>query len=112
MREQVELQRTLQRAGARKAIPILLRLVAAVGGGYAVSAGLAALAALVLPATTAMPRSEAVVLVSMLAFLVYLGLLIWGFAEPSLARLCLILAAVGVASWGGALGLARLASGG
>jgi hypothetical protein len=110
--EQVELQRTLQGAGARKAIPIIVRLIAAIGGGYAVSAGLAALAARVLPVTTAMPPREAVVLVSMLAFLVYLGLLIWGFAEPNLLRLCLILAAVGIVSWGGALGLVRLASGG
>jgi hypothetical protein len=106
------LQRALQHPGARKAIPILVRLVAAIGGGYAVSAGLAALAARVLPVTTAMPRSEAVVLASMLAFLVYLGLLIWGFAEPSLVRLCVILAAVGIVSWGGALGLVRLAGGG
>jgi hypothetical protein len=106
------LQRTLQLAGARKAIPIIVRLVAAIGGGYAVSAGLAALTARVLPVTTAMARAEAVVLASMLAFLVYLGLLVWGFAEPSLVRLCLILAAVGAASWGGALGLVRLASGG
>jgi len=95
-----------------KAIPLILRLAAAIGGGYGVSAGMAALAAVALPATTAMPRSEAVVLASMLAFLVYLGLLIWGFAEPSLVRLCLILAAVGIVSWGGALGLVRLASGG
>jgi hypothetical protein len=105
-------QRTLQGPGARRAVPIIVRLVAAIGGGYAVSAGLAALAARVLPVTTAMPAREAVVLVSMLAFLVYLGLLIWGFAEPSLVRLCLILAAVGIVSWGGAFGLVRLASGG
>jgi hypothetical protein len=102
----------LQRIGAMKAIPLILRLAAAIGGGYGVSAGLAALAAVALPATTAMPRSEAVVLASMLAFLVYLGLLIWGFAEPNLVRLCLILAVVGIVSWGGALGLVRLASGG
>jgi hypothetical protein len=102
----------LQRIRAMKAIPLILRLVAAIGGGYGVAAGLAALAAVALPVTMAMPAREAVVLVSMLAFLVYLGLLIWGFAEPSLARLCLILAAVGIVSWGGALGLVRLASGG
>jgi hypothetical protein len=59
-----------------------------------------------------MPPREAVVLASMLAFLVYLGLLIWGFAEPSLVRLCVILAGVGIVSWGGALGLVRLAGGG
>jgi hypothetical protein len=106
------LQRALQHPGARRAIPIIVRLVAAIGGGYAVSAGLAALAARVLPVTTSMPRSEAVVLASMLAFLVYLGLLIWAFAEPSLVRLCLILAAVGIVSWTGALGLVRLAASG
>jgi hypothetical protein len=106
------LQRTLQRAGARKAIPIIVRLVAAIGGAYAVTAGLAALAARALPVTTAMLPREAIVLASMVAFLVYLGLLIWGFAEPSLTRLCLILATVGIVSWGGALGLVRLASGG
>ena len=97
---------------ARKAILIIMRLVAAFGGGYAVSAGLAALAARALPATTAMAPREAIVLASMLAFLVYLGLLIWGFAEPRLARLCLILAGVGIVSWGAAFGLVRLAGGG
>ena len=107
-REPIELQRT----GAMKAIPLIVRLVAAIGGGYGVSAGMAALAALALPATTAMPRSEAVVLASMLAFVVYLALLIWAFAEPRLTRLCLILAAAGIASWGGAFGLGRLANGG
>ena len=106
------MQGTVQRPGARKAIPVILRLVAAIGGGYAVAAGLAAVAARALPVTTAMPRSEAVVLASMLAFLIYLGLLIWGFAEPRLARLCLILAAAGIISWAGAFGLVRLASGG
>ena len=106
------MQRILQRPGARKAIPVIVRLIAAIGGGYAVSAGLAALAARILPATTAMPPREAIVLASMLAFLVYLGLLIWGFAEPRLVRLCVILTAVGVVSWGGAFGLVRLASGG
>ena len=102
----------MQRIVARKAILLILRLAAAIGGGYAVAAGLAALAARALPPTTAMPPSEAVVLASMLAFLVYLGLLIWGFAEPSLMRLCPILAAGGIVLWGGALGLVRLTSGG
>ncbi len=101
----------LKRISAIKASLIVLRLVAAIGGGYAVAAGLAALAAVTLPAVTSMPRSEAVVLASMLAFLVYLSLLIWAFAERRLARLCLILAVAGGASWGGALGLVRLSAG-
>jgi hypothetical protein len=48
---------------------IVLRLLAAIGGGYAVSAGLAAFASVGLPMITALPRSEAVVLASILAFL-------------------------------------------
>ncbi|MDB5489480.1 MAG: hypothetical protein JWQ58_3195 [Reyranella sp.] len=93
-------------------LSVLVRLVAAVGGGYAVAAGLAALAAVALPAAKLMPRGEAVVLASMLAFLVYLALLIWAFADRRLARLCLAMAAAGIASWSGALGLVRLTAGG
>lgn len=102
----------MERIATLKAVPVAIRLVAAIGGGYGVSAGLAALMALALPAATPMPRGEAVVLSAMLAFLVYLGLLIWAFAEPRLMRLCLLLAAAGAVSWGGALGLVRLANGG
>lgn len=92
----------------RSMVLIILRLIAVIGGGYAVSAGLAAFAAVGLPMATALPRSEAVVLASMLAFLVYLALLIWGFAERRLGRLYAVLAVTAAASWGGALGLARL----
>jgi hypothetical protein len=91
-----------------RATLIVLRLIAAVGGGYAVSAGLAAFAAVGLPMATSLPRSEAVVLASMLAFLIYLAVLIWGFAERRLGRLYGILVLVAAASWGSALGLARL----
>jgi hypothetical protein len=52
----------MKRILAMQGVSVAVRLVAAVGGGYAVAAGLAALAAVVLPATTALPRSEAVVL--------------------------------------------------
>jgi hypothetical protein len=48
----------------------------------------------------------------MLAFIIYLVLLIWAFAERSLLRLCLMLAVTGAVSWGAALGLVRLAGGG
>lgn len=90
---------------------VTVRVLAAVGGGYAVAAGLAALAAVALPAMRMMPRSEAVVLASMLAFLVYLALLIWAFADRRLARLCMTLAAAGAASWGGAWAIARMVPG-
>lgn len=55
---------------------IVGRLLLAVDGGYGVSAGLVAPATVALPAITALPRSEPVVLASMLAFLVYLAILI------------------------------------
>ena len=42
-------------------------------GGYGVSAGLTALAAVVLLVIAPLPRREVVVLASMLAFLVYLA---------------------------------------
>lgn len=93
-------------------LSVLVRLVAAIGGGYAVAAGLAALAAVALPAAGLMVRSEAVVLASMLAFLVYLALLIWAFADRRLARLCFVMVGAGIASWGGAWGLLRLTAGG
>ncbi|MPZ34332.1 MAG: iron uptake protein [Rhodospirillales bacterium] len=85
-------------------------MLLAIGGGYAVSAGLAALAVATLSAITTLPRSAVVVLASMLTFLVYLAILIWTFAERRLLRLCLILAAAGAMSWGGVFGLARLRS--
>ncbi len=97
---------------SKAGLSVVVRLVAAIGGGYAVAAGLAALAAVALPAAGLMVRSEAVVLASMLAFLVYLALLIWAFADRRLARLCLVMVAAGVASWGSAWGLLRLTAGG
>jgi hypothetical protein len=47
----------------------------------------------------------------MLAFPIYLALLVWGFAERRLGRLCLMLAAAALASWGGAFTLVRLTAG-
>ena len=96
----------------QQSLRIVLRLLAAIGGGYAVAAGLAALTAVILFVTGGLPRSEAVILASMLAFIIYLVLLIWAFAERSLLRLCLMLAVTGAVSWGAALGLVRLAGGG
>lgn len=93
-----------------KAIPIVLRLFAAVGGGYVAATGLAALTSVALATVTSMQRSEAVVLSSMLAFLVYLALLIWGFAERRLTRLLIVFAVVGGASWASAWTVVRLSA--
>ena len=90
---------------------IVLRLLAAIGGGYAVAAGLAALTAVILFVTGGLPRSEAVILASMLAFVIYLVLLLWAFSERSLLRLCSMLVVTGAVSWGAAIGLMRLVGG-
>ena len=73
----------------RRALPILLRVVAAGLGGYLLATGLSALAAEAL--AQLLPPSEAVVLMAMLAFLIYLALLIWAFAERRLLRVLLVL---------------------
>lgn len=88
-------------------VSIFVRLLLAIGGGYVVSAGLTALAASAASVITTLPRSDAVVLASMAAFFVYLALLIWGFAERKLLRLCLVMIAISAISWGGSWGLVR-----
>lgn len=70
-----------------------LRILLVVGGGYLLAAGASGLAAAAL--AQVMPRAEATMLMAMLAFLIYLALMLWGFAERSWARLW---AAFGVGS--------------
>jgi len=76
------------------------RVLLAVVGGYWLSAGLAALFAAGL--AVLMQDSEAVVLMAMLAFVVYLIVLLWAFAEARLGRLWVVLG-------GGALAVQILA---
>jgi hypothetical protein len=76
------------------------RVVTAVLGGYVVASGLLALGAVGLPRLTGMARSEAVVLSSMLAFVIYLVLLLWGFSARSPARLALTFAGLAIGSFG------------
>jgi hypothetical protein len=68
-----------------------LRVVGAVGGGYAVTALAVTTAGAVL-ARLGMARPDAVVTAAMLGFIVYLLLLLWGFAVRSPVRLWLSLA--------------------
>ena len=65
------------------------RLVLAVVGGYCLSAAAAALLALGLSHT--MPRSEAVTLMAMCVFVIYLVVLLWAFAERRLLWLWVVL---------------------
>ncbi|TAJ82119.1 iron transporter [Reyranella sp.] len=96
---------------APRGIAVVLRLILAIGGGYAVAAGVAAQLAVVLPVLTPLPRSEAVVLASMLAFVIYLAVLISAFAVRRLSHLAGLLVAAGASSWGGAWGIVRLGGG-
>jgi hypothetical protein len=74
------------------ALPVVFRVLGAVGGGYAVTAASVAALAAVL-AACGMARPDAVVLAAMLGFLLYLALLLWAFTVKSVARLWLALAA-------------------
>jgi hypothetical protein len=85
-------------------VPVLLRWLAVVVGGYAASAGLVALASAGLPGPTGLPRADATVLATSLGFLVYLVLALWIAAERRLWRAVAVPAAIA----GIAFALARL----
>ena len=72
----------------RRRTAIATRVAAAFGGGYACTAALVGSGALLLTLLGGLPRSEAVTLAAMLGFVLYLLLLIWGFTEPKLWRVC------------------------
>jgi len=86
------------------------RVALAVVGGYVLSAEAAAWAALGLRPW--LGAAEAVVLTAMLAFVLYLVLLLWAFAEWRLLRLWLVLAVLPAASQITAIGLGPGAAGG
>lgn len=69
---------------------MIARITAAVFGGYAFSAALIALLAVLMP-VAGMARGEAALLASMLGFLIYLVALIWAFAERSVGRVWAVL---------------------
>ncbi|QGZ38147.1 hypothetical protein IP92_01561 [Pseudoduganella flava] len=73
------------------AIPVTLRVVGAVGGGYVVTASTVAALAAVL-AACGVARPDAVVLASIGGFLLYLALLLWAFTVKSVTRLWFALA--------------------
>ena len=74
------------------------RCLLAIGGGYAVSATTATAVTLALTVSEVLPRSEAVVLTTMFAFLVFLVAALWAFAEKRLWRLWVVLGGVSLAS--------------
>ncbi|MCX7069720.1 MAG: iron uptake protein [Gammaproteobacteria bacterium] len=74
------------------AVAVGVRVLLAVLGGYAFTAAAVMLGGWALAASGLFSRSDAVVLAALLGFLLYLGLLLWAFAERRLARLALVLA--------------------
>lgn len=76
-------------------LDIAVRTLLAVGAGYALSALLAAALSLALP----MPRAEAVMVATMLAFLAYVALIIWAYAARSVWRLAGVWAVLAGALW-------------
>ena len=87
-----------QMDAARPWAAIGQRLVLALVGGYFLSAAAATLLALGL--SQVMPRSEAVMLMAMCVFVIYLVVLLWAFAEHRLIWLWAVL--------GGGAGMAQL----
>lgn len=66
-------------------LSLVTKILLAVGGGYAATAGLVAAGSVLLP-FVGLAKSESVVLLSMLCFAIYLVLLLRGFAERRLWR--------------------------
>jgi hypothetical protein len=90
------------------AYAITSRFIAALFVGYAATVGLIALFSVLLALLFGMARSEALLLMTMIGFLGYAAIIIWGFAEPRLGRIWVILCSVALLSHILAITLARL----
>nr|WP_315219686.1 iron uptake protein [uncultured Duganella sp.] len=75
-----------------------LRVLGAVGGGYALTALTVAVGAVAL-SRAGMVRSEAVALAAMLGFVLYLALLLWGFSVRHVGRMWLAFGAGAAVMW-------------
>jgi len=95
---------------AAKGLYVAQRIALAVVGGYVLSAEAAAWGALGLRPW--LGEAEAVVLTAMLAFVLYLALLLWAFAERRLLHLWLVLVVLPGAAHILAIGLGPGAGGG
>lgn len=77
-------------------------------GGYAATIGLVALLSVLLALTGAMPRSEAVILSSMIGFPAYAAIVLWGWAQRSFCWLSAWMIGTALVRHGAAILLARL----
>lgn len=82
------------------------RVFATIAGGYAATVGMVAFASVLLTLCFGMQRSEAMTLMTMIGFIGYAIVVVWGFSEKRLARLWVVLVAVAIGSHLAAIGLA------
>ncbi|WP_183030111.1 iron transporter [Altericroceibacterium spongiae] len=77
---------------------IAARVLAAIFGAYAVTAGMTALIAVLLVRITGVSRPDALMAGSMIGYLLFALLMLWCFAERRLARVWLVLLGAALAS--------------
>lgn len=70
---------------------VAARVVAAVAGSYAVTAGTAALVAVLLIAVLGLSRADALIIGCTVAYLLFAALMLWCVAERRLSRVWLLL---------------------
>lgn len=87
---------------ARAGWRIAARALAAVVGAYAVTAGAAALIGVSLVAGAGLGRSDALIVGSVLGYLLFAFLMLWCFAERRLMRVWIILVAAAAVTHGAA----------
>lgn len=83
-----------------KGLRIAARVLAALVGAYAVTAGATALIAVLLVLATGASRSDALIVGSMIGYLLFALLMLWCFAERRLARVWLALVVAAIATHG------------
>ncbi|MFC4257367.1 hypothetical protein GRI97_17255 [Altererythrobacter xixiisoli] len=93
------------KAGVR--LRVAARVLAATLGAYGVTAGGAALGAVLLVATAQQSRSDAVVAAGMASYLLYTFLMLWSFAERRLGLVWLVLLLGTLATHGLAVAIER-----
>lgn len=87
---------------ARAGLRIAARALAAVVGSYAVSAGAAALISVLLVVGAGLGRSDALIIGSVLGYLLFAFLMLWCFAERRLLRVWIALVTAAAATHGAA----------
>lgn len=85
-------------ASLSNGLRITARVLAALVGAYAVTAGATALMAVLLVLAGGASRSDALIAGSMIGYLLFAILMLWCFAERRLARVWLVLVGAAIAT--------------